>query len=112
MFPVRTGYLAGRPGCGLSGSWREARAVGGRDPGGKPGRWVVGILTTAWAAFTTVAIIYPGIGTASPDSSLPSGFAGERLQYTLTQVIPLGVMVLIGLLFYALGRNTRQQSPQ
>ena len=83
-----------------------------RIPGGKPGLWVVGILTTAWAAFTTVAIIYPGIGTASPDSSLPSGFAGERLQYTLTQVIPLGVMVLIGLLFYALGRNTRQQSPQ
>jgi glutamate:GABA antiporter len=80
-----------------------------RIPGGTIGLWVTEVLTTAWAAFTTIAIIYPGIGTASPDDSLPSGFAGERLQYTLSQVIPLAVMILIGLLFYALGRRTRQQ---
>ncbi len=80
-----------------------------RIPGGTVGLWVVGILTTAWAAFTTVAIIYPGIGTADPNSSLPSGFAGERLQYTLSQVIPLAVMVLIGLGLYALGRRTHSR---
>jgi glutamate:GABA antiporter len=81
-----------------------------RIPGGTAGLWVVGILTTAWAAFTTVAIIYPGIGTSSPDSSLPSGFAGQRLQYELSQLVPLAIMVLVGILFYALGRRTRQQS--
>jgi amino acid transporter len=81
-------------------------------PGGMVGLWVVGILTTAWALFTTIAIIYPGIGTAHPDDSLPSGFAGQRLEYTLSQVIPLVVMVLIGLLFYALGRPTRLQAAQ
>ena len=81
-----------------------------RIPGGKVGLWVVGILTTAWAALTTIAIIYPGIGTAHPNDSLPSGFAGERLQYTLSQVIPLGAMILIGLLFYALGAPTRRQT--
>jgi glutamate:GABA antiporter len=80
-----------------------------RIPGGTAGLWVAGILTTAWAALTTVAIIWPGIGTPNPDSSLPSGFAGQRTQYTLSQVIPLAVMILIGLLFYALGRRTRQQ---
>jgi len=79
-----------------------------RIPGGAVGLWVAGILTTAWAAFTTIAVIYPGLGTASPDDSLPSGFAGERLQYTLSQLIPLVVMVLIGLGFFALGRRTRQ----
>ena len=83
-----------------------------RIPGGTVGLWVVGILTTAWAAFTTIAIIYPGIGTAHPDDSLPSGFTGQRLEYTLSQVIPLAVMVLIGLLFYALGRPTRLQAAQ
>lgn len=83
-----------------------------RIPGGMVGLWVVGILTTAWALFTTIAIIYPGIGTAHPDDSLPSGFAGQRLEYTLSQVIPLIVMVLIGLLFYALGRPTRLQAAQ
>jgi amino acid transporter len=80
-----------------------------RIPGGTAGLWIAGILTTAWAALTTVAIIYPGIGTSNPDSSLPSGFEGERLQYTLSQVIPLVVMILLGLILYALGRRTRQQ---
>jgi amino acid transporter len=82
-----------------------------RIPGGTAGLWVAGILTTAWAAFTTLAIIYPGIGTAHPDSSLPSGFSGERAQYTLSQVIPLAVMILIGLGLYALGGRTRSQEP-
>ena len=83
-----------------------------RIPGGTAGLWVAGILTTAWAAFTTVAIIYPGIGTAHPDAALTSlGFtAGERLQYTLSQVIPLGVMIVIGLLFYVSGASTRRQA--
>ena len=80
-----------------------------RIPGGMVGVWAVGILTTAWAAFTTIEIIYPGTFTAHPDNSLPMAFTGERLQYTLSQVIPLGVMVLIGLLFYALGAPTRRQ---
>src|SRR6202167_516255 len=71
-----------------------------RIPGGTIGLWVVGILTTAWAAFTTIAIIYPGIGTSDPDASLPSGFAGQRLEYTLSQVMPLALMVLIGLAVY------------
>jgi amino acid transporter len=81
-----------------------------RIPFGKIGLWTAGILTTAWCALTTIAIIYPGIGTAHPDDSLPEGFAGQRLQYTLSQVIPLVVMVLIGLLFYALGAPTRRQA--
>jgi len=81
-----------------------------RIPFGTVGLWVAGILTTAWAAFTTIAIIYPGIGTSDPDASLPSGFAGQRLQYTLSQLIPLVVMILIGLAFYAAGAPTRRQA--
>jgi amino acid transporter len=81
-----------------------------RIPGGKVGLWTAGILTTAWCALTTIAIIYPGIGTAHPDDSLPSGFEHQRLEYTLSQVIPLVVMILIGLLFYALGAPTRRQA--
>ena len=51
-------------------------------------------------------MIYPGIGTASPDASLPSGFAGQRLQYELSQLVPLGAMILLGLIFYGLERRT------
>ena len=81
-----------------------------RIPWGKFGLWTAGILTTAWCALTTIAIIYPGIGTAHPDDSLPEGFAHQRLEYTLSQVIPLVVMIVIGLLFYALGAPTRRQA--
>ena len=81
-----------------------------RIPFGKIGLWTAGILTTAWCALTTIAIIYPGIGTAHPDDSLPEGFEHQRLEYTLSQVIPLLVMILIGLLFYALGAKTRRQT--
>ena len=81
-----------------------------RIPFGKIGLWTAGILTTAWCALTTIAIIYPGIGTAHPDDSLPEGFEHQRLEYTLSQVIPLVVMILIGLLFYALGAPTRRQA--
>jgi amino acid transporter len=83
-----------------------------RIPGGTAGLWIVGILTTAWAAFTTIVVIYPGIGTAHPDNSLPSGFTGQRLQYELSQIIPLVVMILVGVAFYALGRPTRLQAAQ
>ena len=81
-----------------------------RIPGGTVGLWAVGILTTAWAAFTTLAVLYPGIGTAHPDDSLPTGFTGQRGQYELSQLVPLGVMIVIGLIFYALGRRTRMQT--
>jgi len=81
-----------------------------RIPWGKFGLWAAGILTTAWCALTTIAIIYPGIGTAHPDDSLPEGFEHQRLEYTLSQVIPLVVMIGIGLLFYALGAPTRRQA--
>ena len=41
-----------------------------------------------------------------PDDSLPTGFAGQRLPYELTQVIPLLVFLALGLIFYALGAKT------
>src|SRR3954467_9779231 len=42
-----------------------------RVPGGMAGAWLVSILTTGWAALATVALLYPGFGTAHPDESLP-----------------------------------------
>ncbi len=79
-------------------------------PGGMAVVWICGIVAAAWCLLTTIAIIYPGIGTSNPDASLPEGFGGQRLQYTLSQVIPLAVMIGIGLLFYALGARTRRQT--
>jgi amino acid transporter len=78
-------------------------------PGGLTGAWIISGITTAWAAFTTVMLLWPGLGTSNPDASLPAGFANQRLQFELSQIIPLAVVVGVGVLFYALGRPTRQQ---
>ena len=81
-----------------------------RVPGGTAGAWIVSILTTAWAALATIALLYPGFGTSHPDASLPSGFAGERANFELSQFIPLGILVALGLLFYNLGTATRRDA--
>ena len=84
-----------------------------RIPGGMAAAWLVGGLATFWAVFGTVVVLWPGIGVnwfgqnGSPDASLPAGFT--RLQFELSQFVPLAVILLIGVAFYILGRKTRAQ---
>jgi amino acid transporter len=84
-----------------------------RVPGGNTVAWVVGGLATFWAVFGTVVVLWPGLGVnwfgqnGNPDNSLPSGFT--RMQFELSQFIPLGVILLIGVAFYLLGRKTRTE---
>jgi amino acid transporter len=80
-----------------------------RVPSGNAGAWIVGVLCTGWAALATASLIYPGLGTSHPDASLPDGWAGQRGSYELTQLVPLGVLLLLGLLFYAAGTPTRRR---
>jgi amino acid transporter len=81
-----------------------------RVPGGNAGAWVCGVLCTGWAALATLALLYPGFGTSKPDDSLPDGWAGQRGSYELSQLIPLAVLILLGLAFYAAGAKTRAQA--
>src|SRR5262249_37893651 len=78
-----------------------------RVPGGLAGAWIISILTTGWAALATIVLLYPGFGTSHPDQSLPDGFSGQRGAFELSQFIPLGALIALGLLFYALGAPTR-----
>src|SRR3954447_7290974 len=73
------------------------------------GAWIVSILTTGWAALATVALLYPGFGTAHPDDALPAGFEHARGAFERSQFIPLAVLIGLGLLFYAAGAKTRAQ---
>jgi amino acid transporter len=79
-----------------------------RVPGGTFGIWIVGGVATLWAVFATVTLLWPGLGTADPNSSLPSGFGGQRVQFELSQLLPLAAVLIIGAAFYALGHKTRQ----
>ena len=81
-----------------------------RIPGGLTGAWIVGGIATAWAVFTTVMLLWPGLGSGNPAASLPSGFAHERLQFELSQIIPLLAVAILGVAFYTLGRPTREEA--
>ena len=78
-----------------------------RVPFGLAGAWICSILTTGWAALATVALLFPGFGTAHPDNSLPTGFEHARGAFEVSQFVPLAVLVALGVLFYAAGAPTR-----
>jgi glutamate:GABA antiporter len=85
-----------------------------RVPGGMPMVWIVGGLCTFWAVAASIVLIYPGFGAnwfgqhGNPDSSLPSGFT--RGQFETSQIIPLVILLLIGILFYVAGAPTRRHA--
>ena len=84
-----------------------------RIPGGMPMAWVVSGICTFWAVVASIVLIYPGFGTnwfgqhGNPDSSLPSGFT--RAQFELSQIIPLAVLLVIGVIFYLSAAPTRRR---
>jgi amino acid transporter len=85
-----------------------------RVPGGRFGVRLVALVTTVLVVFTVVVLIWPGFGVGwfgsggDPADSLPSSFAGQRLGYTLSQVVPLVAILLLGFVFYACGTRTRR----
>ncbi len=84
-----------------------------RVPLGQAGAWIAGVLCTFWAIFATVVLLWPGIGVnwfgqhGVPNDSLPDGFT--RFQFEMSQLIPLLVFALAGIVFYISGARTRRQ---
>ena len=86
-----------------------------RVPGGMAGAWICTILPTFWALVATVFLLWPGLGVnwfgagGNPNDSLASlSFSGQRLQYELTQFVPLVIIVVLGLAFYVMGGRARK----
>jgi glutamate:GABA antiporter len=75
-------------------------------PGGMFGVIFISVLTFAWALFATLSLLFPGLGTSDPDGSLPEGF--DRITYEATQFVPLILIILLGVVFYIMGRKTRE----
>jgi len=84
-----------------------------RVPGGMAGVWICGVLTTFWALLASIVGLFPGLGDGSllNDTALPEGFS--RGTFELVVFIPLAITLLVGLVFYWMGRKTRAQiAPQ
>ena len=79
-----------------------------RVPGGDTGALIISILCFGWSALATVALLWPGLGQSNPDSHLPTGFQGQRLQFELSQFVPIAIFLGLGVLFYYLGTPTRR----
>jgi amino acid transporter len=87
-----------------------------RVPGGMAGAWICSLIPTFWALVATVFLIWPGLGVnwfgagGNPNDSLAAlSFSHQRLQYELSQIVPLAVIVVIGVAFYLLGSKTRRE---
>jgi glutamate:GABA antiporter len=83
------------------------------------GAWICTVLPTLWALVATVFLLWPGLGVnwlgagGNPNASLAAlSFSSQRLQYELTQFVPLAIIAVIGLIFYVLGGRTRQQEAE
>ena len=88
-----------------------------RVPFGMAGAWICSILPTVLCLLATIVLIWPGFGVTwfgaggDPNASLAFlGFSHQRLQYELSQIIPLAVIIVIGVAFYLLGTKTRRQT--
>jgi amino acid transporter len=88
-----------------------------RVPGGMAGAWICSVVPTFWALLATVALIWPGFGVnwfgagGNPNDDLAAlSFSHQRLQYELTQIVPLAVIIVIGIVFYMLGSRTRREA--
>ena len=80
------------------------------------GAWICSLVPTFWALVATVFLLWPGLGVnwfgagGNPNDSLADlSFSHERLQYELSQILPLLVIVAVGGVFYLLGRKARQE---
>ena len=78
-----------------------------RAPGGPAGAWVIAVLTTAWSAIAAASLLWPGLGTGDPDAALPPGFDGERPLFELMTITPVLAIVVLALVFHALGGRRR-----
>ena len=75
------------------------------------------MVPTFWALLATVALIWPGFGVGwfgtggNPNDDLALlSFSHQRVAYELSQIVPLALIVVVGVILYALGRGTRQQA--
>ena len=82
-----------------------------RVPGGPAGALAASALAPGWTAMALAATLWPGLGTANPGLLLPDGFAGERLGFTLTGLVPIAAVLVAADVFTRLGRSSPSPSP-
>ena len=55
-----------------------------------------------------MSLLWPGIGTAHPDSALPAGFEGDRMTFEAIVLTPVAILVVVCGIFLAIGARGRR----
>jgi amino acid transporter len=78
-------------------------------PFGMAGVWVCGVLTTFWALFASIVAVFPGFLDHQflNNADLPEGVS--RTKYETISLVAIGVTIVAGFIFYALGAKTRAE---
>ncbi len=85
-------------------------------PGGDAVALLVSALCWLWALVASLELLFPGLlgriflGTPMSDALVGGDFEGQRAQYEISQLLPLGLILLLGLYFYWSGRKTRSHA--
>ena len=74
------------------------------------GAWARGAVLTFFVVSVAIYAARFGAGGNPNDDLAALSFSHQRLQYELTQIVPLGVIVGLGVLFYVLGGKTRREA--
>jgi glutamate:GABA antiporter len=70
-------------------------------PGGMVGAWIVTLLPLAYAAIASWFIVFP------TDKAV-AGSGVDRVTYEASQLIPLGIIVLLAIVFYIWGHMEKR----
>jgi glutamate:GABA antiporter len=82
-----------------------------RVPGGTAGAWVVAVFTELFVIVTAITLLWPGAINAlfGQPYSIESSFGVSRVFFESVTLGAFGVMVLLGVLFWAVGSRDRRR---
>jgi hypothetical protein len=69
-----------------------------RVPGGRVGLTICTVLSLAWTAGALALLLWP--------PHLPEAFREDRVTFQLTQIVPLALLLVCGLVFASWGRRS------
>jgi hypothetical protein len=82
-----------------------------RVPGGMPGAWAAVLLTEVLVAVTAITVLWPGAinSLLGQPYSIERSWGVSRIFFESVTLAVLGVMVLLGVVFWAVGTANRRR---
>jgi len=82
-----------------------------RVPGGMAGAWIAAVITEAFVVITAVTLLWPGAINSwlGQSYSVKASWGVSRIFFESVTLGALGAMVLLGIVFWAIGERNRRR---